>query len=63
MPRMLTVKDFSGSKKFVIAVLMEFTWVKVPMPNRPTHMPKKAKILASQRQLILGRRLPMPRSM
>ena len=57
------VKDFSGSKKFVMAELMEFTWVKVPMPNRPTHMPKKANSFASQRQLILGRRLPMPRSM
>ena len=63
MPRMVTDAALSGSKKFVMAPLMEFTCVKVPMPNRPTHMPKKAKIFASQRQLICGRRLPMPRSM
>ncbi len=58
MPRMLTVTALFGSKKPVMALEMEFTCVNVPMPNRPTHMPKKANTFASQRQF-----LPMPRSM
>ena len=63
MPRMLTVADLLGSKKPVIAELMELTCVNVPIPNRPTHMPKNAKIFASHFQEIWGRRFPMPRSM
>ena len=54
---MFTVTFLSGSKNPVNADEMEFTCVNVPMPNRPTHMPKNAKIFASQRQF-----LPMPRS-
>ena len=58
MPKSCTVQAPSGSKNPVMEPEMEFTWVKVPMPNRPTHTPKKAKSFASQRQF-----LPMPRSM
>ena len=55
MPRMLTVAFFSGSKNPVMALEIELTCVNVPMPNRPTHMPKNA---TSQRHFM-----PMPRSM
>ena len=58
MPRMFTVMAFSGSKNPVMAPEMEFTCVNVPMPNRPTHMPKNANTFASQRHFM-----PMPRSM
>ena len=52
MPKRLTVADLLGSKKPVIAELMELTCVNVPMPNRPTHIPKNAKSFASHFQLI-----------
>ena len=55
--RIFTVKASFGSKKPCTALEIPLTWLKVPMPKRPTQTPKKAKIFASHLKF-----LPMPSS-
>ena len=57
-PNSDTAFAVSGSKKFVTADAILLTWVNVPMPKRPTHAPKNAKIFASHLQFF-----PIPFSM
>ena len=52
LPKSVTLQDLEGSKKLLIALVIPFTWVNVPIPRRPTPTPKKAKILASHFQFL-----------
>ena len=53
MPNNLKATCFvSGSKKFLTALEIPFTWVNVPILKRPTHTPKKANIFASHFQFL-----------